>query len=431
VPLRGEISDYDPLLDMIEDADFELLGEASHGTAEFYRTRAEITRRLITEKEFTAVAVEADWPDAYRVNRFVQGASSDQDASSALTGFTRFPTWMWRNTEVRDFVTWMRSYNDTLPSGARKAGFYGLDLYSLHTSIQVVLEYLDRVDPEAANRARERYSCFDHYGYDSRVYGQLASFGLTQSCEKEVVRQLQDLQVHAGELARRDGTIAEEDFFDAEQNARLARDAEAYYRSMFSARVSSWNLRDKHMADTLEELRKHLSRGHRQAKIVVWAHNSHIGDARATDMGIEGELNLGQLVREQHGQDAVLIGFSTFSGTVTAAPHWDEPPQKMAVRPAMSGSFEMLLHYVDLPNFMLPIRSADVAEVLRDRRLERAIGVVYRPHTERISHYFNATLADQFDAVVHFDATSAVIPLDLGVHWEPGEEAPEAFPSAV
>ncbi len=259
-PLTGAAEDYDPLLELVGDAQLVLLGEASHGTHEFYRERAEITKRLIREKGFTAVAVEADWPDAYRVNRYVRGESDDREAREALGGFKRFPTWMWRNTVVVEFVEWLRAYNDALPAGAQKVGFYGLDLYSLYTSIEAVLGYLDRVDPEAAGRARRRYSCFDHFGEDAQSYGYVAGLGLTESCENEVVSQLVELRRRAAEYASRDGRVAEDEFFYAEQNARLVKNAEEYYRSMFRGRVSSWNLRDRHMVETLHALAAHLER---------------------------------------------------------------------------------------------------------------------------------------------------------------------------
>src|SRR5207253_6736926 len=272
-------------LELARPARFVLLGEATHGTREFYRERARITRRLIEEQGFTAVAVEGDWPDAERVNRFVRGRSEDADAAAALSGFRRFPAWMWRNAEVLDFVGWLRSRNDALTSGAPRAGFYGLDLYSLHASMSAVLDYLDRVDPEAARRARYRYGCFDQFGEDAGAYGQAAAFGMSESCEKEVVRQLVELSGRAGEYASRDGRVAADAFFSAERNARTVANAERYYREMFRGRVSSWNLRDAHMTETAEALVAHLRSSGREGKLVIWAHNSHVGDARATEMG--------------------------------------------------------------------------------------------------------------------------------------------------
>lgn len=432
-PLTGAQEDYDPLLDMIDDARFVLLGEASHGTHEFYQARAKITRRLITEKGFTAVAVEADWPDAYRVNRYVRGVD-DATGREALAGFKRFPIWMWRNTDVLHFVEWLRAHNLSLDPQARKTGFYGLDLYSLHASIEAVINYLDKVDPEAAKRARYRYSCFDHYGEDTQAYGYAAGYNLSESCEKEVVNQLTDLQQHITDYAKRDGQLAEDEFFYAEQNARLARNAEEYYRTMFSGRVSSWNLRDRHMAETLDALVEHLDRQRAgSTKVVVWEHNSHLGDARATSMSREGELNVGQLVRERHEREAVLVGFSTYTGTVTAASNWDAPFERKRVRPALEGSYEALFHESGLKNFLLTLQDErNIVKDLRRQRLERAIGVIYLPQRERISHYFQARLPEQFDALIHFDETRAVEPLDRTNLWETGEgETPEAFPSTM
>jgi erythromycin esterase-like protein len=428
-PLTGAAIDYDPLIDLIGDACFVLLGEASHGTREFYRERAYITRRLFVEKGFTAVAVEADWPDAYRVNRYVRGVGADAGGSAALAGFQRFPTWMWRNTEVLAFVEWLRAYNAALPAGRPKIGFYGLDLYSLYTSMAAVLSYLEKVDPEAARRARARYGCFEHFGEDTQAYGYAASFDLSKSCEDEVVQQLHELRRRAAEYGQRDGRVAADEFFYAEQNARLVKDAEAYYRMMFRGRVSSWNLRDQHMADTLDALVAHLQRQGERPKVVVWAHNSHLGDARATELGEGGEWNVGQLVRERHSDGTTLVGFSTYQGSVTAATEWDGPAECKRVRPALPESYEALFHAVGIPRFLLPLHpGGKAAEALRLARLERAIGVVYRPETERLSHYFFARVPEQFDAVLHFDETQAVEPLER-LAPQDTTEAPETYPS--
>lgn len=430
-PLSGGPGDFDPLLALVGDARFVLLGEATHGTHEFYRIRAQVTKRLIQEKGFNLVAVEADWPDAYRVNRYVRGTGPDADASEALDGFKRFPQWMWRNADVLDFVGWLRAHNDGLPAGFVKTGFYGLDLYSLHASIDAVLRYLRVVDPEAARRARARYACFDHFGEDVQAYGQAAGLGLAPSCEEEVVAQLLDLHQAAGEYAKRDGRLAPDDLFFAQQNARVVKNAEKYYRSMFRGRVSSWNLRDRHMGGTLESLLAYLGREGQGTKAVVWAHNSHLGDARATEMGQVEEINVGQLVREKHGAEAVLVGFTTYAGTVTAASDWDAPAERKRVRPALPESWEALFHEAGTPNFLLAWRgNAPLARALRPGRLERAIGVIYRPESERVSHYFKAAIADQFDAVLHYDLTRAVEPLEKTPLWVDGE-APETFPSTL
>jgi erythromycin esterase-like protein/adenine/guanine phosphoribosyltransferase-like PRPP-binding protein len=437
VAIRSELTGLDgeaddALVDFLGRAEFVLLGEASHGTHEFYAERARITQRLIEEKGFDAVAVEADWPDAYQVNRFVRGLSTDATAEEALRGFQRFPTWMWRNAVVLDFVGWLREHNDVAGEQRRKAGFYGLDLYSLFRSIHEVISYLQRVDPEAAERARARYACFDHFGEDPQAYGYRAAFGAGESCEREVIEQLVDLQRHALEYAQRDGLLAEDELFYAEQNARTVRAAEEYYRTMFGGRVSSWNLRDQHMTDTLDALSVHLSRQRgRQARIVVWAHNSHLGDARATEMASLGEYNVGQLVRERHAGHCRLLGFTTYTGTVTAADDWGGRAERKRVRPGLPGSLEEVLHQVGTKQFVVRFPDApQAAAALRSARLERAIGVIYRPDTERQSHYFRARLADQFDAVIHIDETRAVEPLERTAAWDQGD-FPETYPYAV
>src|SRR6185437_15523702 len=402
-PLSGAREDFDPIMELARNARIVLIGEASHGTHEFYRIRGEITKRLIREQGFAAVAAEADWPDAYRINRYVRGAGNDADASEALNGFRRFPQWMWRNADVLDFVGWLREFNDQLPAGARKVGFYGLDVYSLHASMAAVLEYLRIVDPAAARRAQYRYACFDQFGEDPQAYGYAASYGLAPSCEREVVEQLVDLRRSAAEYAQRDGRVAPDDLFFTEQNARVVRNAERYYRAMFGSRVSSWNLRDQHMNETLNALVSFLDRSAPNAKVVVWAHNSHLGDARATELGAGGELNVGQLVRQQFGAAAILLGFTTYHGTVTAASDWDAPAERKTVRPALSESYEAVFH--DGPrNFFLDLRTPSATVTALDNaRLERAIGVIYRPETERMSHYFSAHLPRQFDGVLHYD----------------------------
>jgi erythromycin esterase-like protein len=417
----------DSLIDLAGSAQFVLLGEASHGTHEFYSTRAEITQRLIQEKGFHAVAAEADWPDADRINRYVRGRSRDRSAAAALSAFTRFPVWMWRNRDVDEFVAWLRRYNHE--HGAQ-AGFYGLDMYSLNRSRTEVIRYLERVDPEGARRALYRYSCFDHYGEDEQAYGHAAGFDLSQSCQDEVVQQLRDLQRRAYEYLHRDGQIAEDDFLSAEQNARLVKNAEEYYRAMFQGRVNTWNLRDRHMAETLHALSAHLDRRFGTGKIIVWAHNSHLGDARATDRTDYGEWNLGQLVRERYPR-SVLVGFTTYTGTVTAASEWGGLHETKRVRPALPESYEALFHETAVPRFLVTFAGNEaLASEFRTDRLERAIGVIYRPESERVSHYFHARLGDQFDAVLHFDQTTAVDPLPHAEE-EQTEDFPETYPAGV
>lgn len=418
--------DYDALLALIGDARIVCIGEASHGTHEFYRERARITKRLIDEKGFHAVAVEADWPDAYRVNRYVRAMSDDRDAQTALEGFkTRFPVWMWRNTEVLEFVEWLRIFND---SSEHKVGFYGVDLYSLFSSIEAVIHYLEKVDPEGAKRARQRYACFDHFGDEAQAYGYAAAFGISQTCEDEVVNQLTELQKRAADLANRDGHIPPDEFFYAEQNARLVANAEEYYRSMFGGRISSWNLRDRHMAETIDALAAHLGPG---SKLVIWEHNSHLGDARFTEMGQQGELNVGQLVRERYDDAARLIGFSTYTGSVTAADEWDGPAKRKSVRPGLRDSYEALFHEIGTEPYYFTFRdNPHVANQLAEPRLQRAIGVIYAPQTERQSHYFHAAVSHQFDAMIHIDTTTALRPLELVAPWHDGD-LPETYPSGM
>ena len=417
-----------PLMETIGDADVVLIGEASHGTHEFYQTRAELTKALIVSQGFNIVAAEADWPDAYRANRWVRHSSQEPDAEAALGDFTRFPRWMWRNRDVVGFLDWLRTHNGSQDAAAR-VGFYGLDLYSLHTSIDAVLAYLRKVDPAAAERARYRYGCFEDFGENSQAYGYAATFGLSRSCEDDVVAQLVEVRRRAADYATRDGRVAADDYFYAEQNARLVRNAEKYYRSMFGGRAESWNLRDTHMMETLQALLAHVRQTAGTARAVVWAHNSHLGDARATQMGAGGELNLGQLARQAYGARARLIGVTTHTGTVTAASNWDEPAQRKRVRPSLAGSYERLFHDVGMPQFLLRLGESEMRELLAEPRLERAIGVIYRPDTERVSHYFRAQLTGQFDAVLHIDETLALAPLET---WSLDEaDLPETYPSAL
>ena len=364
------------------------------------------------------------------MNRFVKGDNKDADASRALSGFKRFPTWMWRNAEVLQFLTWLRVHNDSLVP-ADRVGFYGLDLYSLHASMECVLRYLDNIDPDAARRARDRYACFTQFGDDPQRYGYAAGFGLRPSCEEEAISQLIDLQRNSLLHSRMDGFAALDRFFDAEQNARVVKDAEEYYRAMFGDSVASWNLRDQHMMETFVALSRHLGLRQAPAKMVVWAHNSHVGDARATAMGQAGEWNIGQLARQRYGDDCRSIGFTTYSGTVTAASEWDGPTRTIPVRPARADSYESLMHDTEIPAFTLNLkRRSRVADSLRNPMRERAIGVIYRPESELASHYFTAALSDQFDAVIHFDKSRAVEPMESETEKSYGEPA-ETFPSGI
>lgn len=413
----------DPLVRRLASASTVLLGEASHGTHEFYDLRAELTRTLIADHGFRAVAIEGDWPDAWDVHRYASGRSGASDVDEALSGFTRFPLWMWRNTVTAEFVAWLRQLNLARPDTAHPVAFVGLDLYSLRRSVQEVLAFLDRTDPAAAARARDRYACFDHTSIDGQAYGYATATGRQESCEPAVVEQLGEVLAGA-----HDGAVPDDDLLDVVQNARLVAGAEEYYRAMFRGRADSWNLRDGHMASTLEAVRDHLAERGDEPRVVVWAHNSHLGDARATEMARRGEHNLGQLVRERHAGEVVSVGMTTHRGEVTAASTWDGPLERKRVRDALPGSHEATLHATGHERFWVDLAEPDVREALAAPRLERAIGVIYRPETERLSHYFHANLSDQFDAVIHLDRTRAVEPLEPSQGWHAGEEAPETFP---
>lgn len=438
-------------LDAIGERRVVLLGEATHGTAEFYRIRGEITRRLIEERGFAAVALEADFPDAARAGRYAKGEGSDPDANAALLSFDRFPLWMWRNRAFAETLEALRAVN--APRRPReRAGVFGLDLYSLHRSADAVIEYLDRTDPAAAARARARYACLDvgpRPHDDGQAYGHAASLGARPACDDEVLRQLLDLRERAAERVRRDGLGAEDEAFLAERNAEVVRGAEAYYRAMFNEHrggESTWNLRDRHMSETLAAIERHLAATGRPRKIVVWAHNSHIGDARATSMGWGGELNLGQLTRERLGGECFLLGFTTHTGTVTCGRDWGDDPLLDRVRPSRPDSVEHLFHLaagegsparggLDGPpgaagSFLLDLRRPEAAEALAEPRLQRMIGVVYRPETERLSHYAECDVARQFDAVIHVDRTHAVEPLDPVASWN-SDLVAETYPSGL
>ena len=416
-----------PILDLIGDTSVVLIGEASHGTHEFYQMRAHLTQGLIASRGFNIVALEADWPDTHRACRWARGEGGDSSPDQALADFIRFPRWMWRNRVMVRFLEWLRHHNVRRDARDR-ACVYGLDLYSLHRSMDAVLRYLDRVDPAGAARARERYACFDVFGEDPQAYGQATTRGLAPACNREAMAQVLELQRRAAEYVSRDGLVAADAYFSAEQNARVVSDAETYYRVMFEGGRESWNLRDRHMMATLEAVMRHAEKLSGHARAVVWAHNSHLGDARATQMGTMGEINVGQLVRERFGDDAVSIGFTTHAGSVTAAPRWDSPAELMMVRPSAPGSYERLFHDTGLDAFALDLRGANRA-LVGQPMLERAIGVVYRPATERQSHYFMASLADQFDIVIHVDETRGVEPLELW--WRRDADLPETWPTGV
>ena len=418
LPLGGGMHDYDHLIDLVAERTFVLLGESTHGTEEFYRMRAEISRRLIEECGFDAIAVEADWPDAYRINRYVQG-QGDALITEAFADFQRFPKWMWRNREMLSFITWQAEHNQRAGSSA-SVGFYGLDLYSLYRSASAVTEYLERVDPGQAAAARRLYSALNNVS-DPQHYGSEVAAGLRPSCCEAAAQLLIQLVRNAPTYLAVDGRAAADEQFFAERNAYVVLNAEQYYRAMFTGHVDTWNLRDAHMINTLFALRRHLRANGRQGKIIVWAHNSHVGDARATAMGERGEWNVGQLLREQAGEGkAFLVGFTTYTGEVTAARQWDGPAERRWIRPARKDSYEHLFYSSHHDRFFLHLDN-EMAHALNEPLLERAIGVLYRPDSEYASHYFPARLAMQFDAVFHLDETHAVEPLDSTQLWLEGE----------
>ncbi len=429
-PLQGQTSDYDVLMERIGDASIVLLGEATHGTHEFYKARADITKRLIQEKGFGLVAIEGDWPDAYRANRYVQGQSDDRSAQEALDDFKRFPTWMWRNQEIVELVEWLRNHNVRQPKQAR-VGWYGMDVYSLHRSMEIVIEYLETVDKNAAVRARERYGCFDRFGAESQDYGYFATLYPSTSCRDKVVEQLVELTQKDLTFFKTNALNAYEQKLYIEQNARVVENAERYYRSLFEGDSAlSWNIRDHHMVETLSLLLDFAGESGMQQKIIVWAHNSHLGDARATQMSARSEVNVGQLMREHYGEAVVSVGFTTYTGTVSAASGWDQPVERKHVRPALEGSYEALFHAVGSADFVVRTDDPAVQALLSEPRLERAIGVIYVPQTERQSHYFYANIVQQFDIVMHFDTTHAVHPLEKTAEWQAGE-FPETYPFGV
>ena len=409
-------ANLEPLLARIGDARVVLLGEATHGTSEFYRMRENISRELIERKGFNFIAIEADWPDAARIDRYVRHAGH---RSARWSAFARFPAWMWRNQETRKFVDWLRARNTGLPKHERVA-LHGLDLYSLYNSIHSVIAYLEQVDPATAEVARRRYACLTPWQSNPASYGYVALNDQYRSCEREVVSMLSDLLIAEQRYAAQDG----EHFLDAVQNARLVANAERYYRKMYYGSRASWNLRDSHMFETLQNL---LNFYGPRSKAIVWAHNSHIGDCRATEMSRRGEHNIGQLCREEFGAGAYLVGFGTHSGHVAAASDWDGPMEVKQIRPSMAGSYERLCHDAGCANFLLPLRNPKSEQLIEDLskpRLERAIGVIYRPETELQSHYFQAVLPRQFDEYIWVDQSSAVSPLTTEVI----EGLPDTYP---
>jgi erythromycin esterase len=420
-PLQGD-DDLDPLLARIGDARYVLLGEATHGTSEFYSWRARLSRRLIREKGFSFVACEGDWPDCYRVNRFVKGRpNAGHAARDVLHAFDRWPTWMWANDEVVDFAEWLKAHNATMAEDD-KVGFYGLDVYSLWDSIRAVVAYLERIDPEAARRAKRAYECFAPYRESAEDYA-LATALAPASCENEVTAVLTRLRNEAAAY-REDGR---DSYFDAEQNALTAKNAELYYRTMVRGGAASWNVRDRHMVETLDRLMRLHGDG---AKAIVWEHNTHIGDARYTDMALDGEVNVGQLTREGHeAEGVVLVGFSTYRGSVIAGDEWGAPMRRMRVPKGWPGSYEDVLHRLGETSCLLLLSDAPRTPELLQPRGHRAIGVVYHPQYEQYGNYVPTVLPRRYDALLFIDVTRALAPLHLVERTE--AEPPETYPTGL
>ena len=428
-PLVGTERNYDPLLQLVGEAKIVVLGAQTHGTHEFCSERAQITRRLIIEKGFQAIALEGDWPDVSRLNEYVRGNGIDPDSNSALSGFTAFPAWLWRNADMLDFIGWLKSWNDLREDQSEKAGIYGLDLYGLHKSIAEVVSGLKKIDPTMASEIKECYRCFEEAN-GGRRYGFAADIGIRKSCEEEALKALVELRRKRAEITRKAGKTFDEELFSAEQNAYLVEDAERYYRAMFRDRTMAWNLREVHMQRAAQLLMRHLEKNHAAPKLVIWVHNLHAGDARAEEPSVAAKINLGQLLREQYGHEVVLVGFTTHSGTVTAAlDWWDSPPEQLVLPPAIQGSHEEVFHELDSPDFMLNLRSNRI-QLLAEPRLQRTVGIVYRPDMEIDHQYFKVRLNAQFDAILHFDKTRAVEPIEHTTGWDRAE-MPETFPTGV
>lgn len=421
-PLRSPI-DLDPLLERVGDARYVLLGEASHGTAEFYTWRAALSQRLIEEKDFRFIAVEGDWPDCYRVSRYIKGyPESGESAREVLHAFERWPTWMWANEEVVALVNWLREYNDAQPA-ERRVGFYGLDVYSLWDSLYQVMGYLRKHDPTALEAVRRAVQCFEPYGEDVQEYARAARW-IEASCEDEVVALLAELR----QRARANPPHDPEARFDAEQNALVLKNAEHYYRTMVQGGLASWNIRDRHMTETLERLMRHHGHG---AKAIVWEHNTHIGDARYTDMAATGMVNVGQLIRERHAEEGVmLVGLGAYRGRVIAGSEWDAPMERMKVPSARPGSWEDVLHRAGAADRLLFLDEARNNELCRAERGHRAIGVVYHPGLERFGNYVPTVLPERYDAFLFFNETEALHPLHE-VEARDDAEVAETYPFGV
>jgi erythromycin esterase len=408
--------DLDALIDQIGGARFVLLGEASHGTSEFYSWRARLSQRLIEEKGFSFIAVEGDWPDCYKINRYVKNyENAGQSAYETLQAFDRWPSWMWANWEVAALAEWMRNYNQR---SGRAAGFYGLDVYSLWESMRSVMQYLEKKDPHMAQLAKNAIRCFEPYGENVQAYAWSTRMA-PESCEDEVIGLLSEMRQNP---TRYDSDP--EAAFNAEQNALVMVNAERYYRAMVRSDLNSWNVRDIHMMETLNRLMAHHGP---ESKAIVWAHNTHIGDARATDMARDGMVNLGQLVREEYGEEnACLVGFGTHHGTVIAGQAWDAPMEVMGVPDAVEGSWEDVLYQTGRADFFLLLGETRGSKRFEQERGQRAIGVVYDPNRERYGNYVPTVLPARYDAFLFFAETRALHPLHLKI--EEKNQVPDTYP---
>ena len=426
--------DFEKLIEVLKNHKIIMLGESTHGTHEFYKARIELTKELIKNHKITAITLEGDWPSVYKINKYVQGSSPKDTAFSSLSSIDQFPLWMWRNKDFLEFVIWLYEHNTQLEQKNR-IGIFGLDLYSLHKSALEVIKYLEKVDPKESELAKQRYNCFDKFGFDMQNYGYLTTQNLAPDCQKEIVEQLVSLQEKSHEYLKDDGFVKQEELFCAEQNSIVVKNAETYYKSLFFGGSNiSWNIRDSHMMNTLKFLYDHQKNQAKDPKIIVWAHNSHIGDCRATQFADDGQINIGQLAREYFGNKVFLLGFMTYQGTVSAASEWGAQVERKIVRPGISESYEKLFHELARPEQSrradtdLLIFSDKLSEL--DPMLQRAIGVIYKPETERFSHYFLTDLKKQFNALIYYDYTIAVEPLEKTAEWEKGE-MPATYPFGI
>lgn len=435
IPMKGQMTDYDDIISAAKDKIFVMIGCTTHGTKEFYRTRAEITGRLIQDMHFDALAIESDWQGALRINNFTQSLINES-AEDALSGFNQFPTWLWRNNEIINFIEWLRIYNTTYRKPEKDndapVNTYGIDIYGMKATLNALLNYLNQVDSVAAKRARRRFKCLENFINPLTSEGPLPEFDLNDSCAHDAAMQLFELRRKADEYIKKEYPDAENAYFHAKQNANILCHAEEYYRSIMHGDPDSWNIRNRHMFETLEDLAHHLgTRLGRPPRIAVWAHNAHIGNARATEMNKRGELNVGQLIEDKYKDKSLLIGITGSCGTVLAADNWDEPGRVKKMNRPLPGSYEELFYGLKNRGFVLDLRDNNAAVAgLVVPRLQRSIGVIYKPETERYSHYLEVCLPEQFNFLLHFDETTAIKPLDTQTRKHYAEYG-ETYPSGL